>query len=139
MQQTWVSEKRRYIVYVDSYENGVLQGWLSSPHQTVERFDSLSQFLLKMEELLDEAQLPQAYTTLRRFSDLQQPDCENRMPYTCGRKMTFELQVIFRQHSSWQGVLVWREQKVEHSFRSVLELVILLDSALRSTEESGAA
>jgi len=56
-----------------------------------------------------------------------------------GAKATFELKILFRQHTSWQGTVVWREKKTEHSFRSVLELVLLLDSALRELEESGAA
>ena len=139
MQQIWVHESRTHLVCVDSYENGVLKGWFHTPYQDVEYFSSLSQFLLKMEDLLDRMQTPQSYTTLRRFSEpeIEVPGSGPILPR--GAKATFELKVIFRQHTSWQGVLVWREQKIEHSFRSVLELVILLDSALRSTENSGAA
>lgn len=44
--------------------------------------------------------------------------------------------MIFRQHTSWQGVVIWLEQQMEQSFRSVLELILLMDSALRSRDES---
>ena len=56
-----------------------------------------------------------------------------------GRLATFELKILFRQHASWQGTIVWKEGRQEQSFRSVLELVHLMDSALRATEEDGVA
>lgn len=135
--QIWVHEGRNVILCVDSYNDGVLKGRIVNSCREVERFSSLSQFLLKMEEILDRMQLPQAYTSPRSFSALLQPEDDSpALPARRGAKATFELKVIFRQHTSWQGVLTWREQKTEHSFRSVLELVILLDSALRSMEGS---
>ena len=81
--------------------------------------------------------MPQSYTSLRTFSDLI-PMGEGSTVATHirkGVKATWELQVLFRQHSGWQGVIIWRERKLEQSFRSVLELVMLMDSALRSAKE----
>lgn len=140
IQQQWVGECRKNLVCVDSYDGCVLKGRFFSPHQDVESFGSLPQFLVKMEALLDEIQMPQSYTEPRTFSEILPPSEEGGSPSRArrGQKATFELQVLFRQHTSWQGVLRWREQNVEHSFRSVLELVILLDSALRSTQGRGA-
>ena len=46
---------------------------------------------------------------------------------------TFRVSVLFRQNASWQGTLLWTERAVDAQFRSVLELIRLLDSAL--TEE----
>lgn len=136
IRNVWTDVGRINTVCVDSYDNGVLQGRLYSPCQEVECFASLSQFLLKMEQLLDETQQPQSYTRLRRFSSLLQPDLcgASPAPVRRGGRATFDLQVIFRQNTSWQGILHWREANVQHSFRSVLELVILMDSALRSLE-----
>jgi len=37
---------------------------------------------------------------------------------------------MFRQHASWQGGVLWVEGKAEQSFRSALELILLMDSAL---------
>lgn len=139
--QLWVSESRKSILCVDSYDEGVLKGRFYNPYQDVASFSSLTQFLIKMETLLDEMQMPQAYTEQRKFSMLLQPERDDVTSASVrkGVKATFELQVLFRQHSSWQGVIVWREQKTEHSFRSVLELIFLIDSALRSLEGSGDA
>lgn len=139
IQIPWVSECRRNLICVDSYESGVLKGRFFNAYRDVESFESLSQFLIKMEQLLDEMQLPQSYTETRTFSSILQPENpESESSWVRrGRKATFELQVLFRQHTSWQGVIHWRERNMEHSFRSVLELVILMDSALRSLEGSG--
>lgn len=134
----WTQDSRRNLVCVDAYEGGVLKGRFFSPYQEMEKFDSLSQFLIKMEQLLDDTQLPQSYTEARTFSSLLEPSESGGGASSLrrGARATFELQVLFRQHTSWQGVLTWRETGAEHSFRSVLELVILMDSALRSPEGS---
>ena len=135
LQQVWVDENRKILVCVDSYEDGVPKGWFYCPGQGGVYFASLSQFLLKIEESLDERQLPQAYAPPKTFSLLFRPEGGGvPPPNPKGAMATFELKVIFRQHTSWQGILRWREQKAEHSFRSVLELVMLMDSALKSRE-----
>ena len=136
-QQIWTNPSRVNLVCVDSYDEGVLKGRFYNAEGEGESFSSLSQFLLKMEELLDRVQMPQSYTEPRTFSSFLQPEDE---PQTIsairkGNRATFELKVIFRQHTSWQGVILWRERKMEYSFRSVLELVFLMDSALRCVEE----
>lgn len=136
--RAWEDARRRTIVCVDSYHKGILEGRFYNPGQEPERFESLSQFLNKMENLLDEQQMPQAYTQQRRFAELIEPlECGVPPGSACrGGRATFELQVIFRQHTSWQGVIVWLEKQWEQSFRSVLELVFLMDSALRKAEGS---
>ena len=141
IQPFWVSENRKIMICVDDYEDGVLSGRFYSASQGMSRFRSLSQFLMKMEAVLEELQEPQSYTAKRTFSTMLPSDDD--MPYHAqfrkGAKTTFELQVLFRQHSSWQGVVIWKERHSEQSFRSVLELIFLLDSALRDMEGSAAS
>ena len=48
-----------------------------------------------------------------------------------GEAATFALRILFRQNASWQGSITWLEGEAEQSFRSVLELILLMDSALR--------
>ena len=141
VRQFWVCDNRKITVCVDDYEDGVLKGWFYNACHDVSTFESLSQFLIRMENLLEEYQIPQSYTAHRKFSARLRPDEDSACALlpAKGAKATFELQVLFRQHSSWQGILVWKERKAEQSFRSVLELVILLDSALRDMEGSAAS
>jgi len=137
IQQMWVSETRKNIVCVDSYQDGVLKGWFYDAYHQVHSFSSLSHFLMKMEHLLDEAQMPQAATILRRHPGQHSVTFgDPSLPNPKGAQATFELKVLFRQHTSWQGVLRWRERNLEHSFRSVLELISLMDSILTSQEGS---
>ena len=141
LQQEWAGPNRRITVCVDSYENGILKGRFYNGCQEMGRFESLMQFLLGVETLLENQQMPQSYTALRKFSDLR-PQSEASAASGCIRRgdvATFEMQVLFRQHTSWQGQILWRDGKMEQSFRSVLELAMLMDSALRSGEEADAS
>lgn len=132
----WTGENRRIIVCVDSYAAGILKGRFCSPRQETEEFCGLSQFLLRVDDLLDEQRHPQAYTEQRSFSSLlhSSPRGDSSGGFRKGAAATFDLQILFRQHSSWQGILRWREKGAEQSFRSVLELIGLMDSALRIAE-----
>ena len=137
IQTVWAGENRRLTVCIDSYENSVMKGRILNANQEIAPFESLVQFLLGVETFMEAPQMPQSFTSLRRFSNLP-PMTEGASVSNCagkGAKATFELQVLFRQHSSWQGVVIWRERKMEQSFRSVLELVLLMDSALRTVNE----
>ena len=129
----WGNDSRVMTVCVDTYENGVPKGRFYHSLQE-ERFDSLSQFLLKAEALLDEHQSPHAYTTTRKFRQALPNHNGDYAPPRVrkGHLATFDIRVLFRQHTSWQGGAVWKEQAREQSFRSVLELVLLMDSALRN-------
>ena len=132
----WVHESRKTVVCVDTYTNGNPTGRIYNAYAEPECFESLSRFLIKMEAMLDELQLPQSSTAIRTFSPLREAEAAPP-PVSHIRKgscATFEVQVIFRQHSSWQGKVIWLEEKLEQSFRSVLELVVLMDSALRQPE-----
>ena len=137
LQQVWASENRKITVCVDSYDSGILKGRFYNAYQEMESFESLMQFLTGVEAVLEEQQMPQSYTVLRTFSD-HIPAGEGSVisrRIRKGKIATFEMQVLFRQHSSWQGVLIWRDRKMEQSYRSVLELALLMDSALRVQKE----
>ena len=128
-------------VCVDSYLSGVLQGRIYCPYQSADAFDSLAQFLLKMEKCLNAQNLPQAYTAPRRFSAVWQDPEHHTVPLQSpkGRIATFQIQIHFRQHSSWQGTVLWEEHHTKQSFRRVLELIMLMDSALQETERRNLA
>ena len=118
---------------MDSYENGVPR-WHMYLGQEGQRFDSLSQLLLRAEQLLERNGGVQSFTTPRIFSlvrPLGDASCDAER-LSRGTAATFEMRVLFRQHASWQGELLWMEKNTRQSFRSVLELITLMDSALRA-------
>lgn len=131
------NEYRTTLVCVDSYENGVPAGRFYNPGCSEGKtFLSLTQFLVKMENLLDSMQFPQSFTAVRTFGASMSSTSvsldDDRMRE--GDLATFTIRILFRQNASWQGSVAWLEGKMEESFRSVLELILLMDSAMRETE-----
>ena len=49
---------------------------------------------------------------------------------------TFIVEVKSTQHKTWQGVVSWVEENKKENFRSALELIKLLDSAIGQEEEN---
>ena len=82
--------------------------------------------------MLNEMALPRAYTISRSFSDWHPPPAEAGPILLHGKRATFVIRVVLRQNSSWQGTVTWLEGKQTLCFRSVLELLLLMDGALRN-------
>lgn len=49
-----------------------------------------------------------------------------------GKKATFVVRLLFKQHSTWQGSVYWRETGELCNFRSFLEMIMLMASALEA-------
>jgi len=56
-----------------------------------------------------------------------------------GSKCTFEIMVRYRQNATWQGQIHWLEKNQHQNFRSVLEMLKLMDEALTEGEENAAS
>ena len=136
--KVWGNEYRSVMVCVDGYENGVMLGRFFHPYlDTGQTFESLTQFLIQMEQLLDEMCFPQSFTVTRTFADIPKgriAQAESLLRQ--GRMATFLIKILFRQNASWQGSIVWQEGGREQTFRSVLELIFLMDSALKPEERN---
>lgn len=127
------NEYRTTMVCVDSYEKSVLAGRIYNPSlEGGQRFDSLMEFLLWMEALLDGMQFPQSFSASRSFAPAEtEAPAKTEEEGQRGKRATFAIRVLFRQNASWQGSVKWLEESREESFRSVLELLLLMESALR--------
>lgn len=135
---------RTVCLCVDSYDGGIWKGRFYHPalREGGSRFESLTQFLTAAEALFDSIKFPQSFTARRTFAPLPggvhgggaAPDRLQR-----GERGTFLIQLLFRQYASWQGNVTWVEGSGEQSFRSVLELILLIDSALGGCGEGSQA
>ncbi|WMJ83223.1 hypothetical protein ACS3UN_09110 [Oscillospiraceae bacterium LTW-04] len=47
---------------------------------------------------------------------------------------TFIVQIAYQQNDTWQGTLKWMNQGKEAHFRSTLELIHMIDSAISSED-----
>ena len=54
-----------------------------------------------------------------------------------GKKCTFEISVKFQQNATWQGTILWAEKNLKQNFRSVLEMLKLMDEALLDGADNG--
>ena len=130
--KAWSEEYRTILICVDSYHHSILQGRFYNPLLNEgQSFQSLSQFITKMEQTLDGMEFPKAYTITRTFSPPpERPLGPTSTVYQEGTLATFSLRILFRQNASWQGSITWLDKNQEQSFRSVLELILLFDNAL---------
>lgn len=131
----WNNEYRAAMVCVDDRRDGRFAGRLYHPYWDGEvSFNSVMDLLTVMESLLDEMQFPQSFTAKRSFGTPAAQETV-RLPLSerhQGREATFRIKVLFRQNASWQGTVRWEEGGQEESFRSVLELLLLMNSAVPS-------
>lgn len=119
-------------IVVTSYQNRQIRGRLSNPYWKEDvPFENLMQLLLQLESLYDALNFPQQAMEQRSFGAEAAKFETAGAPAGAGKPLaTFLVSVMFRQHASWQGRMVWKEREVEAQFRSALELMFLMDSAL---------
>ena len=128
-------EMKTSIIKVTSYEKKNPEGLFYNPfYKTEKKFENLTQLLLLTEELHDKLRFPERSMEKRLVKSEENAISEllEAGPDSLSADViaTFKINVIFRQNASWQGNLVWVEQGVETNFRSVLELVLLIDNVL---------
>lgn len=134
----WEHQKRGTLLCVDSYDNCVPVGRLyNTKCPEGIPFHGVIDLIKKVEDILEQMKFPQAFEKIRTFADVPvlEVNTLNAPQPQQGVVATFSLAVLFRQNSSWQGSLAWLEGKREETFRSVLELLYLIDSASISLDE----
>lgn len=107
-------------------------------------FHDLGYLLSQIDKLCDISGYPQSTTMNRTFNDrsitvsgegaLQVADFDQILDQK-GGLATFVVHVKYRQHSTWQGEIVWAEKNKKQTFRSALELLKLIDNALEDEIE----
>ena len=110
------------------------------------RFNAVGELLDDMEDLFDMIGYPERSTQQRTFEDIPEPNAKRKeavqvtttddLLRQSGDLATFVVHVKFRQHSTWQGEVVWAEKNKKCYFRSALELLKLIDGALDETESA---
>jgi len=126
-----------FMIYIDSGYNGELTGRYYHPIQgETGQFGSLMQLLLRIEQLMDEIDGPQSFQVMRTFTPAYVMDSDNESAFPCysGKVATFQLHIRFRRNASWQGTVIWADGGKSSHFRSVLELITLMNSAISSEE-----
>ena len=134
-ERQWGDEYRTTVICVDSFDQGVLSGRLCNPAlDGGKTFRGVLELLREMEAMFDGMEYPQSFTARRSF----QPPADwtagstGSGPLRQGETATFSVRILFRRNASWQGTVNWLEGDRKENFRSVLELLLLMDSALKT-------
>ena len=124
-------------ISIDSYENKTTVGRLWHGYERKEiHFDNLMQLFLNVDKVLGDTGYPEESVKYKLFvnPDTEKTDTGASLTQVAepsyGALATFKIKIIFRQNASWQGTITWLDSKQEQSFRSTLELTMLMDSAL---------
>ena len=146
--QWYIGAPNGVVLCVDGLSGGEIAGRLYHGYRADARsFDNTGEMVARMEALYDALNFPHPGSNERRFF----PSAREIPHYTekdrimkdesllakHGDLGTFIVRVQHRQNSSWQGRITWMEQDKTISFRSVWEMVKLIENAVEtvSTEE----
>ena len=142
------SEERIYgknlvCICVDEVTGHDIKGVIWTPYEEEAiGFDGGYDLILRLDDLYDYWDFPQRTSSYRTFgkkdrtkdfhnpNSIRKRDEIRNVKSFKGAKATFLLQVKFRQNTSWQGQVLWAEKKKKMHFRSVLELMKLMVSAI---------
>lgn len=131
--QVYHDAYRTTMICIDSYDQQILKGRMYNAYwENGIEFVGVMDLLRKMEKMLEQINTPQAFSAKRSFSPnmVERPTLYTDQNKRSGQIATFMIRLLFRQNASWQGSVTWCEGRMEESFRSVLELLLLMDSAL---------
>lgn len=132
-QKRWGDHYRTTMICIDSYEKSVPVGRFYNQHAPEGIcFYGAIDLIKKMETMLNEMSFPQSFSMIRSFAEKPMVDLNGQANEVShkGKAATFSVKILFRQNTSWQGSVSWLEGKREETFRSVLELLLLIDSAI---------
>ena len=142
--QWYIGAPNGVVVCADSRTAAGISGRLYHSYRTDEQtFGDFEQMVSLMEELFNALNFPHPGTNERSFTPVQ----KTGEHYTERQKVmkdesllnkhgdlgTFIIRVQHRQNSSWQGRITWMEQDKTINFRSVWEMVKLIESAVETT------
>lgn len=138
-------------ICVNKAVKGDYSGLLWNQYQDEPReYHSSIELIKIMDNWYDEWKFPQCSTSCRQFRKKSEKDNiqtgktgeelqmdARRIQKKKGDQETFIVRVKYRQNATWQGEVIWAEREEKEYFRSALELLKLIDSALdESTDEA---
>ena len=101
-------------IYMDKTANDRFKGVVTNNlSKDAVEFTSLSKMILLIDSLMDAQEM-----------------CTPEYIRSIAEYPSFELEVLFRQNYSWQGKLRFPAERTEVTFRSVLELMEILETSI---------
>jgi len=125
-------------VCVDIIENGQIFGQVyTTCRENPLCFSDAGNMVVQVERVLDMRGFPHAYNKTRSFFTAgracEKPEhaptqtAADELKLKSGSVITFELHILTRQNATWQGTVDWLDGMPPVSFKSALELLLLID------------
>ncbi len=132
-------------ICVDCLHQGTMEGRVFSGRLTAPLvFTDWSSLALRLERIFDQQKLPQAFQGARTFlcdthwaEDVAVGDTAEGMSMELiraqyGQLATFEMVVVTRRYSSWQGWVDWLDGSARQPFTGFLELLHIVEEKVSS-------
>lgn len=140
-------------VCIDEYDSGEMRGRIyNAIQEEPQTFNSVITLIKNINYIFDHGDYPQSTMRVRgsgktipvahttktddKAGFFDPRHCAYNRTNIRGKKATFGIKIMFRQNASWQGTLVWIEKNREESFRSALELMMLIDSVFEAEQQT---
>lgn len=139
--QWYIGAPNGVILCINGNNEGELSGeFYHSYSSKPVPFNGIGQMTLRMEQLYDWLRFPYPGTNNRSFGPIEKPSgiirernrimSDDVLLSKHGDIGTFIVRVQHRQNSSWQGRITWMEEDKTIQFRSVWEMIKLIESAV---------
>ena len=99
-------------------------------------FSGIEQLLKWIDVIMKQPGFPESTVKYRSFKDGEKKMDKMPMEFTTehGEKATFVVSVMYCQNATWQGTVKWLEGGRTEKFRSLLELIKLMDSTIEESQ-----
>ena len=139
--QVYIGTPNGVVLCVDQRKHNLIKARYYTSYESEPTFvESWDQLLFEMEHFFDEIHFPFSATNNRSFTETspkvfyderkERIMKDEELLRKHGDLGSFIIRVQHRQNSSWQGRITWVEKNQTMLFRSVWELIKLMESAL---------
>ncbi len=145
--QCYLGIPNAVVLCVDRLEPVMAGRYCHHYHEEAIGFEGMTDLLLQLEDLYNDLRFPFPGNNERHFFEKEVTYMEKEMTRKLeddemlemhGDLGTFIIRVQHRQNSSWQGRITWVEQDKTLYFRSVWEMVKLIEEAMGDHKEESA-
>lgn len=144
--QWYLGTPNGVILCIDEAENGQFQGrFYHAYEREAVTFSTMEEAIFGLERFYDSLNFPYPTTNNRSFyKEGQQKNCreertrimkDEELLNKHGDLGTFIVRVQHRQNSSWQGRITWMDENKTVYFRSIWEMIKLVEEALNTVSE----
>ena len=144
--QWYIGIPNGVVMCVDRYEKMELSGrFYHAYSRDPVPYVNETQLIFQLEQFFDEIKFPHPTTNSRTFAtekaetaitcEKEKIMSDEELLSRHGDLGTFIIRVQHRQNSSWQGHVTWMEQNKTVHFRSVWEMIKLIESAVDTVSE----